>query len=86
MKKIILLYYGELIQGQFVYEQVHLMVWEHAFLLFHLLDKKIHGSLCNHINLLADGCDWKDCLAGNRRVVKSNDLISRRKCSIFLEN
>ncbi len=48
------------------------------FLLFHLLDQKLHGSLCNNINLLTNGCDWKDCLAGNRRIIKSYDFISRR--------
>ena len=30
------------------------------FLLFHLLHQKLHGSLCNNINLLTDSCDRKD--------------------------
>ena len=46
------------------------------FLLIHLLDQKIHGGFGNHINLLANGCDRKDCLTGNRGIVKSNNLIS----------
>ena len=45
------------------------------FLLIHLPDQKIHGGFGNDINLLTNGCDWKDCLAGNRRIVKSNNLI-----------
>ena len=56
------------------------------FLLIHLPDQKIHGGFSNYINLLPNGCDWKDCLAGNRRIVKSNNLISGRKGPIFLEN
>ena len=56
------------------------------FLLIHLPDQKIHGSFGNDINLLTNGCDWKDCLAGNWGIVKSNNLISGRKCSVFLEN
>ena len=56
------------------------------FLLIHLPDQKIHGGFGNYINLLPNGCDWKDCLAGNRRIVKSNNLISGRKGPIFLEN
>ena len=46
------------------------------FLLIHLPDQKIHGSFGNDINLLTNGCDWKDCLAGNWGIVKSNNLIS----------
>ena len=46
------------------------------FLLIHLLDQKIHGGFGNDINLLTNGCDWKDCLAGNWGIVKSNNLIS----------
>ena len=45
------------------------------FLLIHLPDQKIHGGFGNYINLLPNGCDWKDCLAGNRRIVKSNNLM-----------
>ena len=46
------------------------------FLLINLPDQKIHGSFGNDINLLTNGCDWKDCLAGNWGIVKSNNLIS----------
>ena len=33
-------------------------------------DQKIHGGFGNDINLLTNGCDWKDCFAGNRDVYK----------------
>ena len=56
------------------------------FLLIHLPDQKIHGGFGNDINLLTNGCDWKDCFAGNWGIVKANNLISGRKCSVFLEN
>ena len=46
------------------------------FLLIHLPDQKIHGGFGNDINLLTNGCDWKDGFAGNRGIVKSNNLIS----------
>ena len=47
------------------------------FLFFHLLNQKLHGSLCNNINLLTNGCDWENCLTGNGRIIKSYDFIER---------
>ena len=46
------------------------------FSLFHLLNEELHGRMRNHIDLLAHGRDRDDRLAGDRRVIETDELVA----------
>ena len=56
------------------------------FTFFHLLYKQFHGGFGDQIDLLSNGCDWKDSFTCNRRIVKPYQFVCVREITIFLKN